>query len=65
MERSEHNWHAAIEHHGASSPQAEHARHGIAPSSRTLLERKPQMVGRRHRWRDQQDWDERDHERDH
>ena len=62
--RADHKLHEAIEHHGAYSRQADHARH-------ELREARERCWNERHRWWDEdgqrwhndRDWDDHDHDR--
>ena len=62
--KADHKLHEAIEHHGAYSKQAEHAR-------RDLREARERCWNERHRWWDEdghrwhgdRDWDDHDHDR--
>lgn len=64
--RADHRLHEAIEHHGAQSAEADQARHELHEArERCWNENHKWWDEDQHRWRDQQDWDDHDHDRDY
>jgi hypothetical protein len=62
---AEHDLHEAIEHHGRRSRQADHERRELHEArERCWREHHRWWDEHEHRWREQRDWDERDHDRD-
>jgi len=61
--KADHNLHEAIEHHGAESREAEHARHELAEARSWCWDHDHRWwdvdAGR---WRTEHDWDEHDHD---
>ena len=65
IEHADHNLHEAIEHHGPNSSAAEHARHELHEArERCWHDYHKWWDEDQHRWREQQDWDDHDHDRD-
>jgi hypothetical protein len=62
---AEHELHEAIEHHGRRSRQADHERRELHEArERCWREHHRWWDEHEHRWREQRDWDEHDHDRD-
>lgn len=61
---AEHELHEAIEHHGRNSRKAEHERRELHEArERCWREHHQWWDEHEHRWRQQNDWDDRDHDR--
>ena len=63
--RADHKLHEAIEHHGANSRQADHARHELHEAREqcwSSYRRWWDVDG--NRWHTERDWDDHDHDRD-
>jgi hypothetical protein len=62
IEQANHKLHDAIDHHGATSSQADHARHDLQEArEQCWRENHKWWDDDEHRWHDQQDWDDHDH----
>ncbi len=62
--KADHKLHEAIEHHGGYSRQADHARHELREArERCWNERHRWWDEDGHRWHNDRDWDDRDHDR--
>jgi hypothetical protein len=61
--KADHRLHEAIEKHGPQSPEAEHARHNLAEARHYCWDHNHRWWDEdAHRWHDQQDWDDHDHD---
>lgn len=61
--RADHRLHEAMEHHGPDSPQAERARHELHEIREQCWQHSHRWWDEdQHRWHDQQDWDDHDHD---
>jgi hypothetical protein len=57
IEKANVKLHDAIDHHGPSSPEADHARHDLqAEREKCWKENHKWWDADEHRWHDQQDW---------
>ena len=64
--KADHRLHEAIEHHGAYSRQADHARHELREArERCWNENRRWWDEDGHRWHNDRDWDDHDHDHDH
>ncbi|PYT71695.1 MAG: hypothetical protein DMG39_12230 [Acidobacteria bacterium] len=62
--KADHKLHEAIEHHGQYSRQANHARHELREArERCWNEHHRWWDEDGHRWRNDRDWDDHDHDR--
>ena len=62
---AEHELHEAIDHHGRHSKQAEHERRELHQArERCWNENHRWWDEHDHRWHQERDWDDRDHDRD-
>lgn len=65
IEHKEHDLHEAIEHHGRHSRQANHERRELREArERCWRENHRWWDYHERRWRQERDWDDRDHDRD-
>ena len=65
IEHAEHDLHEAIEHHGRNSRQADHERHELREArEQCWREHHRWWDEHEHRWHDERDWDDHDHDRD-
>ena len=65
VEHAEHELHEAIEKHGRHSRQANHERRELREArERCWNEQHRWWDEHEHRWRQERDWDDRDHDRD-
>lgn len=63
---ADHRLHEAVEHHGAQSPEAEHARAELHEARQYCWDHNHRWWDEdQHRWHDQQDWDDHDHDNWH
>lgn len=63
IQQANHRVHEAIEHHGESSPEAEHARHELHEAREQCWRENHKWWDEdQRRWHDQQDWDDHDHD---
>jgi len=61
---AEHELHEAIEHHGAQSHQADHERRELHEArERCWRENHRWWDEHEHRWHEERDWDDHDHDR--
>jgi hypothetical protein len=64
IQHAEHDLHEAIEHHGRDSRQAEHERHELREAREQCWRQHHHWWDEHeHRWHDQRDWDDHDHDR--
>ena len=62
--KADHRLHEAIEHHGPYSRQADHARHELREArERCWNENRRWWDEDGHRWHNDRDWDDHDHDR--
>lgn len=60
---ADHKLHEAIEKHGPNSPEAQHWREELSEARHYCWEHNHKWWDEdTHRWHDQQDWDDHDHE---
>jgi hypothetical protein len=65
LEKADHKLHEAAEHHGWSSPQAEHARHELHEAREYCWDKFHKWWDEDgHRWHTEHDWDDHDHDHD-
>lgn len=65
IEHADHNLHEAIEHHGPSSSEADHARRELHEAREHCWNENHKWWDEdQHRWHDQQDWNDHDHDHD-
>jgi hypothetical protein len=65
IEHKEHDLHEAIEHHGRHSREANHERRELREArERCWRENHRWWDYHERRWRQERDWDDRDHDRD-
>ena len=64
IQHAEHEFHEAIERHGRNSHQAEHERRELSEArERCWRENHRWWDEHEHRWHQERDWDDRDHDR--